>query len=177
MGDSATRGGLLPAIPVAEARRLRWLLVLSSILLGIGLVTPMLTISQFVFIRNSFSVVSGVYELLRNGQFLLFLVIAAFSIGLPILKLLVLFRLVSPSTDNGPATQRYLRLMHEYGRWAMLDVLVVAILVVTVKLGAIASIEVHYGLYTFGAAVLLIMFVTNRVVKLIDAVYENEQQD
>ena len=91
--------------------------------------------------------------------------------------LLVLFRLVSPTTDSGPTTQRYLRLMHEYGRWAMLDVLVVAILVVTVKLGAIASIEVHYGLFTFGAAVLLIMFVTNRVVKLTDISAQDEHKD
>ena len=56
--------------------------------------------------------------------------------------------------------------MHEYGRWAMLDVMVVAVLIVTVKLGAIASIQVHYGLYVFGAAVMLIMLITHRVVKL-----------
>lgn len=57
--------------------------------------------------------------------------------------------------------------MHDYGRWAMLDVFVVAILIVTVKLGAIASVEVHPGLYVFGAAVLLIMIITDRVTKLI----------
>ena len=58
--------------------------------------------------------------------------------------------------------------MHEYGRWSMLDVLVVAVLIVAVKLGPIASIEVHYGLYVFGIAVLLIMYITNRVVSLIN---------
>lgn len=157
---------MLPTLTAPEARRLRWLLVLSSVLLAIGLVTPMLTISQFIFISNSFSVVSGTYQLFKNGQYLLFLLIAGFSILLPLLKLLLLFKLSSPTIVSGPATQRYLRLMHDYGRWAMLDVLVVAILVVTVKLGAIASIEVHYGLYTFGAAVLLIMLVTNRIAKL-----------
>ena len=177
MGDTVTNGKSVLAIPAAEARQLRWLLLLCSVLLGIGLVTPMLTISQFIFIRNSFSVISGVYELFRNGQYLLFLVVAGFSIALPLLKLLVLFRLVHPASDSGAATQRYLRLMHEYGRWAMLDVLVVAILVVTVKLGGIASVEVHYGLYTFGAAVLLIMFVTNRVVRLTDACCEDPQAD
>ncbi len=64
--------------------------------------------------------------------------------------------------------KRYLHLMHEYGRWAMLDVMVVAILIVTVKLGAIASIKVHIGLYVFGAAVLLIMLVTHYSVKYFD---------
>ncbi len=56
--------------------------------------------------------------------------------------------------------------MHEYGRWAMLDVMVVAVLIVTVKLGAIATIQVHAGLYIFGASVVLLMFITHRVVKL-----------
>lgn len=56
--------------------------------------------------------------------------------------------------------------MHEYGRWAMLDVMVVAVLIVAVKLGAIVSVEIHYGLFVFGAAVLLIMLVTRRVVHL-----------
>jgi paraquat-inducible protein A len=56
--------------------------------------------------------------------------------------------------------------MHRYGRWAMLDVMVVAVLIMTVKLGAIASIQVHYGLYVFGAAVLIIMLITGYVVRL-----------
>jgi len=59
-----------------------------------------------------------------------------------------------------------MHLMHEYGRWAMLDVMVVAVLIVTVKLGAVASIEVHYGLYVFGTAVLLLMLITKWVVHL-----------
>ena len=58
--------------------------------------------------------------------------------------------------------------MHDYGRWAMLDVMVVAILIVTVKLGAIASIQVHAGLYVFGIAVLLIMFITHQAIALYD---------
>jgi paraquat-inducible protein A len=53
--------------------------------------------------------------------------------------------------------------MHEYGRWGMLDVFVVAVLLVTVKLGAIASVKVHPGLYYFGAAVLLMMIITHRL--------------
>ena len=56
--------------------------------------------------------------------------------------------------------------MHDYGRWAMLDVMVVAMLIVSVKLGAIASIQIHAGLYVFGGAVLLIMLITQQVVRL-----------
>jgi paraquat-inducible protein A len=46
----------------------------------------------------------------------------------------------------------------------MLDVMVVAVMIVTIKLGVVAQIEIHPGLYLFGAAVLLIMYITHRVV-------------
>ena len=42
----------------------------------------------------------------------------------------------------------------------MLDVFVVAILVASIKLGALAKVEIHYGLYTFATSVLLIMLTT-----------------
>jgi paraquat-inducible protein A len=153
-------------LPPSAARRLWWLLVLASLLLAVGLTAPILTISQFILIKDSFSVVSGVYELLKNGNLLLFVVVAGFSIVLPLLKIWVLFRLLRNNGTDSPAMARYLHLMHDYGRWSMLDVLVVAVLVVVVKLGTIASIEIHYGLSVFGAAVLLIMFITHRLVKL-----------
>jgi len=56
--------------------------------------------------------------------------------------------------------------MHQYGKWSMLDVFVVAVLLATVKLGAVANVQLHYGLYLFAAAVILTMIVTARVVKL-----------
>ena len=143
------------------------LLFLATGLLITGLIMPMMTITKLVFFSNSFSVLQGVYELLQNGHIFLFLLVAGFSIILPVLKIAVLFRLISARTTHSKSIERLLHLMHDYGRWAMLDVMVVAILIVTVKLGAIASIEIHSGLFVFGSAVLLIMFITNRVVKLL----------
>ena len=159
-------GEPLISIPQETARRLWWLLLLATVLLAVGINFPMLTISQFIVMKTSFSVVSGIYQLLRNGQILLFLLVALFSLVLPVLKIVVLFRILSVKHGNPVVISRYLHLMHEYGRWSMLDVLVVAVLIVAVKLGTIASIEIHFGLYVFAAAVLLIMYVTNRVVNL-----------
>jgi paraquat-inducible protein A len=85
---------------------------------------------------------------------------------MPIAKIILLFNLLLPSTHHPNRRKKLLHLMHDYGRWAMLDVMVVAILIVSVKLGAIASIQVHAGLYIFGTAVLLIMFITQQVVSL-----------
>ena len=156
------------AVDAVHARRVRWLLFIALALFLAGIVLPMMTLSKFIVVTNTFSVLSGVAELLRNGNYILFVIVAAFSLVLPLLKLGVLWRIVSPHRPAGEQLSWYLHLMHRYGRWAMLDVMVVAVLIMTVKLGAIASIEVHYGLYVFGAAVLLIMLITGYVVRLSD---------
>ncbi|PHS33507.1 MAG: paraquat-inducible membrane protein A [Methylophaga sp.] len=148
-----------------NAQQLRWLLVFSSALLLIGFITPMLTISKFIIVKHSLSIITGVWELLIEGQLFLFIIIALFSIVMPLAKIILLFNLLR-STQKPNHHKKLLHLMHDYGRWAMLDVMVVAILIVSVKLGAIASIQVHAGLYIFGTAVLLIMFITQQVVSL-----------
>ena len=149
-----------------QARQLRMLIVLASILLGVGLVAPIITLEKFVVIENTFSVVSAVTQLLIEGQWFLFVVIAGFSILLPVLKLGVLFLLLCGRSFGKARLHQYLHWMHLYGRWSMLDVFVVAILVVAVKLGAIANVQMRYGLYAFAAAVLITMFVTARIVYL-----------
>lgn len=152
----------------SQAGRLRWLLVLNLLCLIVGLFAPMLTIEKFIVLENTFSVVSGVFELLKEGQWLLFLVLLVFSVIIPLLKILVLYRLVAPAT-NASRYQRYLDRMHDYGKWSMLDVFVVAILIVALKLGYVFDVQVHVGLYAFAIAVLLTMYITTRVIKLSDA--------
>ena len=135
-------------------------------LLLAGLVAPIITLRKFVLVENTFSVLSGVVELLQNGQIFLFLLLTGFSVVLPVLKLGVLYRLVSRNTAMQGRGRRLLHWMHLYGKWSMLDVFVVAVLVVAVKLGAIVDVEMRFGLYAFAASVLLTMFITARVVSL-----------
>ena len=156
-------------IPVAhpkKARQLRYLIGVAALLLAVGLVAPIATLTKFILVENTFSVLSGVVTLFREGQFFLFLLITAFSVVLPIMKLGVLYRLVSRSDAMREKTRRLLHWMHLYGKWSMLDVFVVAVLVVSVKLGAIANVEMRYGLYAFAASVLLTMIITATIVSL-----------
>ncbi len=156
---------VLPQQPNTQIFVLCWLLVLASLLLAIGLVVPMLTLTKLFFSQHSFSVIGGIGQLFSDGQILIGIVIALFSVILPIIKIAFLFlSLIEP--QDSASHQRHLQMMHDYGRWAMLDVMVVAIIIVTVKLGAIASIQVHSGLYVFGTAVLLIMFITHQAVRI-----------
>lgn len=151
-----------------QATGLRWLIGLNLLCLIVGLFAPMLTIEKFIVLENTFSVISGVIELLKEGQWLIFILVVAFSIILPLLKTFVLYRLLATRAGHLHYT-RQLRLMHDYGRWAMLDVFVVAILVVALKLGYLFAVQVHIGLYAFAGAVLLTMIITGRVLKLSDA--------
>lgn len=169
MGGVSSNSVAVMAIAESQARRLCWLLLLATMLFLAGIFLPMLTITKMVFFENAFSLVSGIVELLTGGRYLLFIMVLTFSVVLPLMKIGILYRLLSGRYRDGTMIARYLHLMHEYGRWSMLDVMVVAVLIVTVKLGAIVSIQIHAGLYVFAAAVLLIMYITHRVVTLTGA--------
>ena len=156
-----------------EALMLKLMLGLTLIFLAVGIVSPIITVKKFLLIENTFSVLSGTLELLKEGQFFLFIIIASFSIIIPFVKIAVLIKLLSTRSNNPEKLDKYLHWMHLYGKWSMLDVFVVAVLVVAVKLGAIASVEMQYGLYSFAAAIILTMYVTARVVILSDSVRSN----
>jgi paraquat-inducible protein A len=156
----------IEGLSTVEVKKLRIILYIAALLLAVGLVSPMMTVEKFIIVRNTFSVLSGVVELMKSGQFLLSAIIFGFSIVIPILKMLVLFRLTNSASQHCENTHRYLKLMHDYGRWSMLDVFVVALLIVIVKLGPIADVQVHFGLFAFCSAMLIISYVTSRIVNL-----------
>lgn len=151
----------------AELRRQRWLLaalLLSAGLLISGLILPILSVQQFWLWSESISVIGGVWQLFAAGQFVLFVIVGFFSICLPLAKLALLIRIVlSRQPRQHPLLQSLLNRLHDWGRWAMLDVMVVAMLIVIIKTGAAVEVQVEPGLYLFSAAVLFIMFLTGRV--------------
>jgi len=157
---------VIPQAYPRQAQQLRYLIWLAALLLLVGLAAPVITLKKFILVENTFSVLSGVIELLQHGQIFLFLLLTGFSVMLPILKLRVLYLLVSRREAMQPRVRKLLHWMHLYGKWSMLDVFVVAVLVVAVKLGALVDVEMRYGLYAFAGSVLLTMFITARVVGL-----------
>ena len=152
---------------------LKIILIITLLFLVTGFITPLVTLKKFLLIEHTFSVLSGTLELFTENQFFLFLLIFSFSIVIPLLKIAVLFKLLYSRETHKPSLHKFLHWMHLYGKWSMLDVFVVAVLVVTVKLGAIASVEIHYGMYFFSAAIILTMIITARIVKLAEIVEQN----
>lgn len=140
----------------------------AAVLIIVGLIAPLITLKKYIVVENTFSLLTGAVQLIEDGQWFLFIVVTVFTIVLPFAKLAVLYRVLSVSFSKGTRGQRYLHWIHSLGKWSMLDVFVVAILLVTVKLGFVASVELHYGVYAFAMAILLTMYITSQTVQLLD---------
>ena len=144
----------------------RWgipiLLVASSVLLAFGLYMPLMRIEKMLFWENRYSVVTGVFGLAEDGQLVLAAVVFFWSVVFPIAKIALLYWMWFGKADR---SQRAFvtRWLDVLGKWSMLDVYIVAVLIVAVKLGPLAEVTVEPGLYVFGAAVLLTMFAGSRV--------------
>lgn len=138
--------------------------IMAVILLLLGVCLPLITVSKLIVVTTTYSLLSGIFSLLSNGQVILFVIVFLFSVCLPVAKMYCLYKVIFSENDiHSPQIVRYIKLMHDYGRWAMLDVMVVAVLIVASKLSVIANVEVHIGLYLFGMAVIMVMLLTNRV--------------
>jgi paraquat-inducible protein A len=147
--------------------KLAWFIV--SAMLVAGAVLPMFTFSQFYIFNDTFSLASGIFHLLMQGEPLLFIIVFSFSILMPAWKMVLLYRLLHEHDGDNRHRHRQLHVLSFLGKWSMLDVFVVAILVVTVKLGAIANITVHIGIYLFTLAVLASMLLTHKITVLAGA--------
>ena len=135
------------------------LVIVSAIFLFIGLNLPVLTVRK-LWEKNTFSILSGIINLWNGKYYFLSVIIFFFSIIFPIVKLATLFVIWSVKLKDGQR-KWLLYCLELLGRWSMLDVFVTAIIIVSVKLGALASAKAEYGIYFFVIAILLAMLVTN----------------
>ena len=151
-----------------------FMLLLSTIMLLIGIFAPMMTLSKFVWIENSFSLFAGTMQLFTDRQYFLFIILLSFSILLPVATLILLFRFWPSDSSSCDQLQHFMNWISHYGKWSMLDVFVVALLLVIVKLGALASVQVHYGIYMYASARLLIMVCTAIINSIAKKEIENK---
>ena len=129
-----------------------WLAIAAMLIVGIT--APMFTFSQFYFFNDTFSLLGGIFHLWEQGEVLLFVLLFCFSLVMPALKMTALLYAIN---SPGARQRQWLSRIAWLGKWSMLDVMVVAILAVTIKLGIVVDVRIHSGLYIFAIAVLLSM--------------------
>ncbi len=139
-----------------------WALLLASAVLYIP--ANLLPITRGVALGKvqEDTILSGVLYFIKTGAWPIALVIFTASILVPLCKLLILAYLLV-SVRRGWVSRRLdrtrlYRLTELVGRWSMVDVFVVTILVALVKLGAFVTMEARSGVVYFAAVVVLTMF-------------------
>lgn len=115
-----------------------------------------------LFGAQSDTIMSGVIYLWVSGSWPLAALIFFASVMVPLLKMLALaVLLVSVQRRSTGALRqrtRLYRVVEFVGRWSMIDIYVVAILVALVQFEGLASIRAGGGAVAFGAVVVLTMF-------------------
>ena len=139
-----------------------WALVLAAIVFYIPAnVLPITTVISLGKAQSD-TIMSGVIYFIHTGMWPIALVIFLASVFVPLLKLLILiFLLISVQRKSSwrqkDRTVLY-RITEIIGRWSMVDIFVVTILVALVHLGGLATIHAGPGAIFFGAVVVITIF-------------------
>mgnify|MGYP003365208218 CR=1 FL=1 len=136
------------------------LLLAAAILYLPANILPVMTVVRFGQ-SGTHTILSGVEELIADDMWPLALLVFFASITVPVLKLVGLTGLVVVTHRRSRRGLRertvLFRIVDAIGRWSMIDVFMVSILVAIVQLGAIATIFPGPGVVAFCGVVILTM--------------------
>ena len=107
------------------------------------------------------TIMSGVIQLVQHGMYPIAAVVFIASILVPTFKLVGIGLLLFSVQRHQPLSAQQRIIMYRFiefiGRWSMLDIFVIAILVALVNFGRLASIEANLGAAAFASVVILTM--------------------
>ena len=139
-----------------------WALVCAALILYVPANTLPITVTSSLGSSQSDTILSGVIYFMQSGSWEIATIIFVASVFVPLAKLITLvYLLVSiqfRSTRRPRDRTSLYRLTEMVGRWSMVDIYVVTILVALVKLGAIATVEAGPAAVYFAAVVVITMF-------------------
>jgi paraquat-inducible protein A len=139
-----------------------WALLIAAYILYVpaNLLPIMETGSLFNYRKDT--IMSGVVHLWKTGFWGIAAIVFIASIMVPLFKLLALTLLLVSvqrrSTWWPMQRARLYRLVEAVGRWSMLDIYVVTLLVALVQIRSLATVKAGAGALAFGAVVVLTMF-------------------
>ncbi|KAF2390097.1 MULTISPECIES: paraquat-inducible protein A [Pseudomonas] len=138
-----------------------WALLITAAILYIPAnVLPIMTVSSLGKGDPS-TIMSGVIQLVQHGMIPIAAVVFIASILVPTFKLVGIALLLFSVQRRQPLSARQRIVMYRFiefiGRWSMLDIFVIAILVAVVNFGRLASVEANLGAIAFASVVILTM--------------------
>jgi paraquat-inducible protein A len=134
------------------------LLILAAILYIPANLLPVMY-TRTLFDNESDTIMSGVLALLQSGSWPIAVLVFVASIVVPLLKILamgvVLFSAWRPSVRHRRQRSALYRMVEFIGRWSMLDIYALSLLVTLVQVQSFANIAIGWGAAAFGAVVVL----------------------
>jgi paraquat-inducible protein A len=119
--------------------------LLSLALWGAGITLPVLHVTELFMYQNDVSLVGIVAGLFNQGEPAIGVLVLVFTLLLPPAKLIIGYGLWRFTEGSGIAARRGIAFLDAIGKWTMLDVLVLAIVVVTLKSSWVAEVEIAPG--------------------------------
>ena len=129
--------------------------ILALGLWGAGVTLPVLYVTELFVFQNDVSLIGIVSGLFQQNETAIGIVVLVFTLVLPPAKLIIGYGLWRFTEGSGIAARRGIAFLDAIGKWTMLDVLVLAVVVVTLKSSWVAEVEVAPGLYFFAASAIL----------------------
>ena len=139
-----------------------WALVIAATILYIPAnLLPMMSTASLLGSQDD-TIMSGVIFLWQSGSWPLAAVVFFASVMVPLLKIFALVYLAAAAQRRSRhrliQRTRLYRMVEFVGRWSMLDIYVITILVALVKFQGLATIQAGAAAVAFGAVVVLTMF-------------------
>lgn len=108
---------------------------------------------------NSSNIWNGVVQLSEGGSFAVAGIVFLASIVIPFLKLIILFylSLTTKSNKNQKMKTRLYFMVEAIGRWSMLDIFLLAVMVAVLKLDHWANVTPEIGSVLFAGVVIFTM--------------------
>ena len=130
-------------------------LVASAFCLALGLVLPLVRFEKLYFFSETPSLIGIVTSLWSQGSPALALVIALLSIVFPIAKLIGIAVEATAPSAGGRQDRAVARLLPILGKWSMMDVMLVALVIVAAKTSGMATDFTQPGLWFYAASAVM----------------------
>ncbi|MBI4724399.1 MAG: paraquat-inducible protein A, partial [Rhodomicrobium sp.] len=129
----------------------------AAVCLVMGLTLPVVKLTRLYFWTDTHSIISIISALYYTGEVFLAGVIFVFSVVFPAFKLLYITMAGTLITFNPARRSRWFKRIEWLGKWSMLDVLMLALLVFYAKSAELTDAVALPGIYFFAASVILTM--------------------
>ena len=142
------------------------LVVLGFCLYIISLYTPIMSVQEFYIFEEEITIISTLSILQSSNEWLLYIVILVFTVILPLAKYALLFT-YAVNKIHLAKKKNTIIFLEGISKWAMLDVFIVALFVVSIKLKLLASAETEAGLYLFVGSIIISIICTQMQSKIL----------